>query len=613
MNIQFKSLSIQNFRSIQKADLVFTPGLHIIVGHNQVEEFTLSNGAGKSTLIPCALPYALFGRFLTPDGKIMRSGFKRRNSDSEPCNVILKLMRDDREVSITRGRRGTKPFLKVEGFDTPIKGDQELSQIVGCDFNTLTSLLVLTRASVEGGLFYGTDTKRKEFFLSLAGMDKMIDEAVDLVKNFKSIYSLESLELKTVYDVENRVGDVSQEMNRIVISIHNYELKEIETRDAIVGFKSTLESFTLQRVSLEESIKQNEDKLLQLDEINKQFSALSQLYEQRGELVATLNYASTKITEIDRQVAGFKKLSGGKCPTCQQDVTNEYVSSICSKLVEMSAYLNIQYTQKNAELVSLKEQIAGVENLKARTAQIIIDLRWKIKRDQDAKDSTDKSISQVMSDYKVNHERLSTYESTLIDLRGQLSELQALQFKRQDRLVQIHKDYTCFYNLEQACSSWLVFLKQTLPAYALSEMTAFMSTFTDRCLKSLWDSNVSLKVFFDKASEDLSVTICDKNGEETPIGTLSAGEQARIFLSLALGSIIATRSFRGWHSNLFVLDEVFDMLDRIGREVVYGLLHEMAKQFNLCTYVISHHEPPSNAESIYMMVKTDKGSVLEIQ
>ncbi len=64
----------------------------------------------------------------------------------------------------------------------------------------------------------------------------------------------------------------------------------------------------------------------------------------------------------------------------------------------------------------------------------------------------------------------------------------------------------------------------------------------------------------------------------------------------------------------FVLDEVFDGLDRTGRETILMLLHEMAMKFDICVYVISHHQDYTISEGfiggVYTAIKDDSGSRL---
>jgi DNA repair exonuclease SbcCD ATPase subunit len=610
MNIQFESLDLVNFRSIKEAHLDFIPGLHLVVGYNRVDEHSISNGAGKSALLPYSIPYILFGRFQEPSGEITRTGFQRRGEDF--CTCTLKLKIDGEDIIVERGRKKDKPWLRVTGAETPIRGDQELSSLVGCDFHTLTSLLVLTRASVEGGLFYGTDAKRKDFFLSLAGIDKLITGSVEVLKGLRSKYSLEALELKTAYEVENRFGDLSGEMDTIRSEITSSKNKIITCLEKIDNFQVEIDACLQKKSSYDDLISDHETRALQLSQIHEQFKVLDEKYQAKGQLQATIQHLQERIKITSTERKKVESLSGGKCPTCYQVVPEKYALQVVKNFTEFQNTCEATLSSRKIDFDNVISEIEELEDLRISVVRKLNESKSVITKAQEDRSKVEVQMTRFSAEHDANLRSIQEYQETLEKLYGQLQILQDTQKQRQVRISSLSEDHLCFYNLDQACAGWTTFLKRTLPAYALREMAVSMSAFTDRCLKSLWDSRMSLNVSFDSTNEDLKIEIMNAVSELISIKSLSAGEQARIFLALALGSIIATRSFRGWSSNIFILDEVFDMLDRSGREVVYSLLDEMAVRFNLCVYVISHHEQPSNAKSVYMMVKDIDGSILQL-
>lgn len=611
MHVEFKSLKLKNFRSIKEAELIFTPGLHLIVGVNQIDEFATSNGSGKSSLLPYAIPYALYGRFRSPNGKIVRSGFKRRQVE-EICSVDLELGIDKKIVQISRGRRGAKPYLKVEGADTPIKGDQELSSLIGCDFSTLTSLLVLTRASVEGGLFYGTDSKRKEFFLSLAGIDELIEHSTEVLKSFKSEFSLNSLELRTMHGVEVRNSNIEGEIKRIAGLLQEIDGKLSTATVTVDQFTGQSEQLIHSKKDIENELVVLSEKILKYKDAQSKLQGYVTVFEKRGSLQSTLKHLRDRVRELDNQQKAATSLKG-VCDRCFQDIPSEHVKRVIQSLENSKTTFQNQATERDTELQAVLIEIQGIEDLGKQLNDLLVNAN-NSKSELDKKRSlANEKLSNLSFAYQEALKVIDEYNPWKVSLSQQLQGLRLLQSRVASRIESLNEGATCFYKLEQACNSWLTFLKSTLPAYALGEMTAYMSIFVDRCIKILWDSHVSIGIQFDKATEDLVIQIKDSRGEEISIDGLSAGEQARVFLSLALGAIIATRSFRGWSSNLFILDEVFDMLDQIGREVVYSLLHDLAQQFGLCCYVISHHTQPTSVvtDSILRLIKSENGSILE--
>ena len=612
MKVSFTSLELTNFRSIKHASLSFVPGLHLVLGNNLIDEYSDSNGTGKSTFFSGAIPYVVHGKFRSPKGKIIKTGFENRNGDGS-CEAILRFMANDTPLEIRRGRRKGKAFLDVTGSGTPIRGDADLSDLIGCDFQTLTSLLILTRASFESSLFYAGDTKRKEFFLSIAGIDQLINAALEIIKREKSDYSLGALELKTVLDVETSRNNFGAVIQNKQIEIDNLDTKVEEIRTELSVIPEKIESITKHILMIDSEVKTLDQKIVQLTELSSQFAILTSLYEKKGAL--TTRIEEMKNSQVDANTYGgsLKRMTGTECSKCGQPVTQGYVKETTDRIEEYLKSLKQSLEQKTKELSELVEQINGIEGVKAQTQTFIKQYQGrKAVLDKDKKNHQT-NLSDLQSEYSSGSRLLEEFNNIRIILTNEIESLERQQARFLIRNASLTSDYNCYYNFEMACNSWSNFLRQTLPSIALQRIAAFLSSFSDRCLKSLWDSRVSLSVRFNEATTDLDINLTDIDKRSIDLESLSSGEQARVYLSLALGSIIATRSFRGWNANIFVLDEVFDGLDKTGREVVLTLLQQMASKFEMCIYVISHHQDFGEyAGSVYTFIKDDTGSVLQV-
>jgi DNA repair exonuclease SbcCD ATPase subunit len=615
MEVVFESMKLKNFRSFVEADVTFVPGVHLVLGRNEKESSADSNGAGKSTIFSYAPPYIIFGRFKSPNGKIVRTGMERRNADDN-CFGEMNLRVSNQPIVITRGRSKGKPFLKLSGTKTPVKADQELSFLVGCDFDAFSSLQVLTRSSFESGLFYGTDTQRKDFFLSVAGIDKLIEQSLEVLKSDKVDYSLKALEMRTMYNAEEsantlafRMSEINQEVLRLESNISSADL-------LIANYQSELMKRTDELVATQGVLKEKERKVLELSEVSGEFKRLHKMYEEKGELQGKVNSLKDAISERSKYCARLQSLSGAECLNCGQLVREDYVRKILTNMQEIIQSSKTALKEAESTFDKTSSSISEMEELKRQVDNLDRTLQAGLRTLRDEINRLQSDIRVMTSQYEQALQNLQQYKDAREAHTCALEELRRREHFILRRLGAIRDDALCFGNLESACLKWVDFFKNQLPAQALTDITKFLGNFSEQCLRTLWDMKVSMQVYFDPATQKPIIDVKDSDGDLVNIDSLSGGEQARVYLSLTLGSILATRSFRGWSSNLFVLDEVFDgCLDRTGREIILSLLHEMALKFNLCVYVISHHldyARESVPGSIYTSVKTVEGSYLEV-
>ena len=102
MNIRFDRIDIENFRSIQKANIeLSSQGTVIVKGINEYEDKATSNGSGKSSVFE-AIIYALFEETSAGEkdvaNRIINDGF----------NVTLYFSIDTDKYIITRYSKGGK-------------------------------------------------------------------------------------------------------------------------------------------------------------------------------------------------------------------------------------------------------------------------------------------------------------------------------------------------------------------------------------------------------------------------------------------------------------------------------------------------------------------------
>ena len=612
MYIEFKELKITNFRSVSDALLLYDTGVNLVVGDNQVEVNADSNGAGKSTCFVYALTFLIYSKIKTPDGKIKKTGFTQRGR--KYCEVEGTLsINDGPDITIIRGRKGSRPYLKVVGSNTPISGNQDLSYLIGCSFDAFVSQFVLTRASLESSLFYGTDAKRKDFFLSIAGIEKMINVAAEFLKTEKARYSIEALELRTILSIEQKFDNVKDSIDDKTRSVARLTEQYNLSKKVIDTYQLQFSKLTDRLLQAQELLVQGETRLIELLEFDDQFRHLSNMYEKRGSLSSSISQLQKEGFSRTTYIKSLQSLSGGICDKCGSFLSKQHVAKAVSEVEETIKGINSVVNGSTKEFNSVVKSISEAEQLSLQSKKLLQSTRTDISDYKELISKVQIEL-QTLSVQKDSHQtRMNEIQEEYNSLLSQIEYLESVRVVRQNRIESFQETANCFTNFESACASWIVYLKKKLPAYALKQIASFMSSFAARCLRSMWDTRVTIDIFFDQTTEKLSIIIKDVFGRDTEIEDLSTGEQCRVFLSLAIGSIIATKSFKGWSSNILILDEVMDGLDRSGRNVMIQLLNELSVQFKMCIYVITHHSDVGPFEGrLYNLVKDDKGSHLTL-
>ena len=612
MYVEFKSLKTTNFRSVTDAFLLYNTGVNLVIGDNQVETNADSNGAGKSTLFVYALTFLIFSKFKTPDGKIKKTGFIQRGCKHCEVEGVLSINQGP-DITIIRGRKGNKPYLKIKGLDTPIAGNQDLSYLIGCSFDSFVSQFVLTRASLESSLFYGTDAKRKDFFLSIAGIEKMINVATEFLKTEKARYSIEALELRTMLSIEQKFDNIKDSIDEKNERLSRLTIQYNSAKEIIDEYQIHFSDATDKLLQAQELLLQNENRLVELLEFDDQFRHLSNMYERRGSLSSSISQLQKEEVSRTNYIKNLQTLSGGVCDKCDSFLSEKHITRVVNEVSETLKGINLVVAESSKELNNIVNDILGVEQLSIQSKKMLQDSRINISDYKGLVSNIQAELKTLSVQKDTSQTRMDEIQEEYNSLTVQIEYLNGIRVIRQNRIESFQNTTNCFVNFESACASWIVYLKKKLPAYALKQIATFMGSFAARCLRSLWDTRVTVDIFFDQSTEKLNITIKDILGQSTEIEDLSTGEQCRVFLSLAIGSIIATKSFKGWSSNILILDEVMDGLDKSGRNVMIQLLNELSVQFKMCIYVITHHSDIYSFEGgLYKIIKDDKGSHLTL-
>ena len=573
-----------------------------------VTQLVGTNGTGKSS-IPLILEEVLFNK--------NSKGIKKADIPNREVNngydISLSLNVVDDEYKIDVVRRGNiKVKLYKNGEDisshTATNTYKTLEEVMGIDHKTFSQIVYQnTNASLQ--FLTATDTNRKRFLIDLLQLNNYV-EYFEVFKDLARASGTEATRLQGKIDTINKwLLDNKMEDTSLLSKI---DLPFVSEED-----DKTLRSLMIEYENISEinkKINKNNFTKEQLSEID--VTAYKEQLEEYttdfdvAPLSKNITLAKYKTNEHSESLKEYKTMKG-ECPTCHQDIDEEFVQKQIEYHSEKAAYYDKQIVELTEEKTeanrvntirivakrkveewedlfrdidnSLPGDILDAEQLKSD----IIDLKTKIKDSRDAWEDVAAENERI----ERHNTRISIIEEQQQDFEDQLTSLTEEISKVEEKLGHIEI-------LKKAFST------NGLLAYKIENLVKDLEELTNEYLAELSDGRFSLE--FVVLNDKLNVEI-DDNGKPVDILALSAGELARVNTSTLLAIRKLMSSISKSRINALFLDEVTNVLDELGKEKLVEIL---LREENLNTYIVSHgwtHPLLSKIE----VIKEDKVSHLD--
>ena len=573
-----------------------------------VTQLVGTNGTGKSS-IPLILEEVLFNK--------NSKGIKKADIPNREVNngydISLSLNVVDDEYKIDVVRRGNiKVKLYKNGEDisshTATNTYKTLEEVMGIDHKTFSQIVYQnTNASLQ--FLTATDTNRKRFLIDLLQLNNYV-EYFEVFKDLARASGTEATRLQGKIDTINKwLLDNKMEDTSLLSKI---DLPFVSEED-----DKTLRSLMIEYENISEinkKINKNNFTKEQLSEIDVT-AYKEQLEEYTTDFDVTplsknITLAKYKTNEHSESLKEYKTMKG-ECPTCHQDIDEEFVQKQIEYHSEKAAHYDKQIVELTEEKTeanrvntirivakrkveewedlfrdidnSLPGDILDAEQLKSD----IIDLKTKIKDSRDAWEDVAAENERI----ERHNTRISIIEEQQQDFEDQLTSLTEEISKVEEKLGHIEI-------LKKAFST------NGLLAYKIENLVKDLEELTNEYLAELSDGRFSLE--FVVLNDKLNVEI-DDNGKPVDILALSAGELARVNTSTLLAIRKLMSSISKSRINALFLDEVTNVLDELGKEKLVEIL---LREENLNTYIVSHgwtHPLLSKIE----VIKEDKVSHLD--
>lgn len=539
-------LEIHNILSIERASISFgDTGLVLVEGFDY--DSGRANGAGKSAIFN-ALSFALYDK--TPR-RITKSEILRKG-----CSSGYSLV----EVETQAGRFGVKrerPVANTYYRDGKVINitQEEFEEKIGLNYEQFLVTMYTAQDTPEKFINL-TDAQKKSFILKIMNLGKFT-QAKDYVSEQLKIIEIEKELNKTKlqgYKSNIEIYKSSMVDPTLISNRINQNLKDIEAHTKAIK--------ELELITQPESSK--------YDQIEKQISQKLQGINNAKHLLANIRRDYNAVSNIKPDA---------NCPSCNVELV------IVGKNIH-----KCDDSEKEATLKELAKTINDLESQisKEQEIQELIQ-KIKIKKQDEFADyyQAQTSISEYRNSILLKNnenknftEQVARNDDIKLKVRQVVTNAQALTKKQSELLDEQF--------LLDAVGS--VFDTTGAPAYIMDSIIDSFNEAVSDYISEIWpNATYILQTYKENKDKSIKAKFSETltiNGKDRSIGSLSGGETRALSLALDFAIIEVLSTQYSLSLNPIILDEAFNGLDAVGKEMVINLLLKFSASREV--WVIDH-------------------------
>jgi exonuclease SbcC len=574
-------VDINNILSIENAEVIFgDTGLVLVEGHDY--DTGRANGAGKSAIFN-AISFALYDRV---PRRITKSEIVRKGAKDGSCCVTLGV--DDRVFKVKRSR----PTL-VEFFIDDVKVDmtqEEFESKIGLNYDQFVLTMYNPQDSNERFLTLN-DSDKKNFLLKIMNLNKF-NSAKDTVSE--------------------KIKDLSQQRLMILSKIETY-------KSNIKIYKESLIDPTVVQLSIDQinrditfySVKIKElEKVLEPD-LSKYAETESKIQQKIISFATANANRSDELKKYRTLEANLKPFDPRKpdasCPVCRVELNIQ--GKTLAKVDDIEA-LKLQHNAHQEEIKSemliAKQNIDKYDTILSKQDEVnALVNKIKNKKQEEYRDYRDaqSSIFEYKNSISIKNSQLGTLNSQLEknnDIKDKIQEIVNNTKNLNDKLEGVDLELSILGAVDS------IFDSTGAPAYIIDCIIDLINEAASSNICDIWsNASYTIKTYKENKDKTVKAKISESlviDGSERSIGSLSGGEFRALSLLLDFAIIDVLGSQYNVNINPIILDEPFDGLDNLGRELIIDLLSKISQTRQI--WVVDH---ASEAKSLFnQVVKVEK-------
>lgn len=615
--LNFKRIILHNFGSYGHAETnLENKGICLVSGRNNYKkDNALSNGSGKSFLWS-GICYALTGETISG----LKTNLKNINSTEDAVSyVTVEFISDKDTYSITR-HIAPKSDLKIIKNDVDIsgKGLRESEKKLGEVLPDLTKDLITSTIIIGQGMpnkFSSfSPSGRKDLLEKLTKSDFMVEDIrqrvttrmTELQRQIRDCEDNLLIHKTQNKSIENTLKVKEAELAKAVKPDFTVQLKDLQ--DLIAKAKEKLEGATAAITAKEKVYTETNTELLKiLETSNAETAEEKEAYE--AAFRAQVTERSQKEAEaktLTRTIAELKAIKD-VCPTCGQKLpgavkpdTTTQETALVQLNIEIEA-INKKISEINAKHWEYQLQIktkyeATIDSLKA---QLRATTTEKGNLTREVQLLTAQCTEYIEKYNKVIYEQ-ENWDRYYVRLEAEIKELQEEWSKNNSLILLLEGNKQDVADHLAVVKKMDTLTKRDFRGYLLENIIKYI----DQVAKDYCDvvfKTRDLEVYLDGNALDISY--CGKMFDN-----LSGGEKQRVDLILQFALRNMLKAYLNTSSNILVLDEITDFLDKQSCKAIMTLIERELTTIE-SVFVVSHHatELDLPIDSEIKVVKNEDG------
>jgi DNA repair exonuclease SbcCD ATPase subunit len=619
--LSFDKLILHNFGSYGHTELdLHNKGFCLVTGRNEYEkDNALSNGSGKSFLWN-AICFALCGE--TING--LHTNLKNINVTDDPtCWVQLIFTENSDHYEVTR-HITPRSDLKILKNNVEVSGkgiresEKKLNELLpDLTKNLITSTIIIGQGMPNKFSSF-SPSGRKELLEKLTKADFMIEDIKQRVGGRQLELSRQLRDLEdTILAIQSqsRVHETNLRQRQQQLSTMIKPDFDVQIAAKTAEVNQNMEQRLLyesQIVKEEQAAAESADKQVKaLAEKASEQEAIRKSYEAAASgLAKEKQKYQVDLNTLNREISTLSNIKD-TCPTCGQkipgchmpDLTEHYSrqAQIQEQLTQLSNQSKVHetaYAQAMQELSNKHdEKIANLTKdanaRRDRTAQLRTVVRNISAAELTAKDQLT----------RLNYEK-ETWDARYLTLQSEIAEAQNAIAAFTARLEELNSQLTQINERLKVVKKMDNLLKREFRGYLLTNIIQYINQKAKEYCNIVFGTK-DLEIYLD--GNDLNISYCGKMFDN-----LSGGEKQRVDLILQFAIRNMLSAYLSFSSNILVLDEITDFLDKKSCAAILDLI---TKELNTIesVFIISHHASalalPIDSE---LVIKKNKLGISEI-
>ena len=615
--LNFKRIILHNFGSYGHAETnLENKGICLVSGRNNYKkDNALSNGSGKSFLWS-GICYALTGETISG----LKTNLKNINSTEDATSyVTVEFISDKDTYSITR-HIAPKSDLKIIKNDVDIsgKGLRESEKKLGEVLPDLTKDLIASTIIIGQGMpnkFSSfSPSGRKDLLEKLTKSDFMVEDIrqrvttrmTELQRQVRDCEDSLLIHKTQNKSIENTLKVKEAELAKAVKPDFTIQLKDLQ--ELIAKTKKKLESATAAVTEKEKVYTETNTELLKiLETSNAETAEEKEAYE--AAFRAQVTERSQKEAEVKTLTRTIAELKATKdvCPTCGQKLpgavkpdTTTQETALVQLNIEIEA-INKKVSEINTKHWDYQLQIktkyeATIDGLKA---QLRTTATEKGNLNREVQLLTAQCAEYIEKYNKVVYEQ-ENWDRYYARLEAEIKELQEEWSKNNSLILLLEGNKQDVADHLAVVKKMDTLTKRDFRGYLLENIIKYI----DQVAKDYCDvvfKTRDLEVYLDGNALDISY--CGKMFDN-----LSGGEKQRVDLILQFAIRNMLKAYLNTSSNILVLDEITDFLDKQSCKAIMTLIERELNTIE-SVFVVSHHatELDLPVDSEIKVVKNEDG------